>query len=483
MLEVLLLPIFAAAAAATAATAQAAYPVAQVSRSRASNSPYIEVWTNNNEVFRRGDRVRVYFRTESESYVTIFRVNTDGRVRVLFPRGPWEDNYARGDRRYEVQAHGNRSSFIVDDYPGQGYLFAVASADPFNFHNIVSADHWDYRRIAAGGRITGDPYVSLMGLIDLIVPPNYSDYSYDVLPYYVEQRYEYPRFLCYDCHGYASYSYWNPYRYSCTSFRLVIYNDPYYYPARYYSGVRVVYQRPARILPRYIFRAQAPGRAYVTRQRRRPTDQGGRRVSDVGITSRDVGGPGSIATPINPSGRRRVTRGTGQAATRPGRQQGDIQQQRPRTGVEPRGGGAETRSGRRTFTPGTPSQRPAQQKPRPRVQAQPPARRQQEPRRAQPQQSPRREPQRAEPQLERRGNNNRPSNARPQRSESRRPARAADTQRTQSRQPARAVGSRRPRSSGNSGRSASAGRRSGGARQAPARAPARTRASTGGRRR
>lgn len=479
MLELLLLPIFTAAAATAT---QAAYPVAQVSHSLVPNSPYIEVWTNNNEVFRRGDQVRVYFRTESESYVTIFRVNTDGRVRVLFPRDPWEDNYARGDRRYEIQAHGNRSSFIVDDYPGQGYLFAVASADPFNFRNIVSADHWDYRQIAAGGRITGDPYVSLMGLIDLIVPPNYSDYSYDVLPYYVEQRYEYPRFLCYDCHGYASYSYWNPYRYSCTSFRLVIYNDPYYYPARYYSGVRVVYHRPARILPRYIFRTQAPGRAYVTRQRRRPTDQGGRRISDVGITSRDVGGPGSIATPIT-SGRRRTTsRGAGQTATRPGRQQGDIQQQRPRTGVEPRREAGETRSGRRTITPATPSQRPAQQ-PRPRVQAQPPARRQQEPRRAQPERSPspRAEPQRAEPQLERRGNNSRPSNARPQRSESRTPARATGGRRTQSRQPARAAGSQRPRSSGNSGRSASAGRRSGGARQAPARTPART--STGGRRR
>ena len=39
-----------------------------------------------------------------------------------------------------------------------------------------------------------------------------SDYDYDVVPYYVERHYDYPRFVCYDCHAYASYSEWDPYR-------------------------------------------------------------------------------------------------------------------------------------------------------------------------------------------------------------------------------------------------------------------------------
>src|SRR5437660_6343951 len=220
-------------------------------RHRVGSGPQVEVWTDRDEVFQRGDRARVYFRTAEDAYVTVLRIDTDGRVRVLYPTDPWLDNYARGGQRYEARSSADREAFIVDDYPGEGYIFAVASADPFNYTALVREDHWDYRAIAAGGRVTGDPYISLTDLVDRIIPPNYTEYSYDVLPYYVEQRYQYPRFLCYDCHSYASYPYWNPYATSCFRFRVVIYDDPYYYSSRYYGGPRLVY-RTTRLAPRYV---------------------------------------------------------------------------------------------------------------------------------------------------------------------------------------------------------------------------------------
>ncbi len=470
--------------------------VGGIGRRHNTTYPYIEVWTNHNEVYRRGNNVRVYFRSETESYVTIFRVDTDGRVRVLFPLAPWDDNYARGDRRYEIRAHGRRHSFVVDDYPGQGYLFAVASRDPFDYHDVVAGDHWDYRQVAAQGRITGDPYVSLMGLIDLIIPPNYADYSYDVLPYYVEQRYDYPRFLCYDCHAYASYSHWNPYRYSCVRFRIVVFNDPYYYPARYYSGVRVVYQRPARILPRYIFRSRAPGDRFVTRVRRRPTSSGGRRVADIGVTGGDVGGRGSVPTPIT-SGRRRPTSAIGQTGEPTPRRDPAVQQQggagrraaqQPRQArparrdpaVQQRGGAGrraaqpppqpqpsqQARPERRELRPETTRRRPADE-PRP-----PAVRREPERSARQPAEQPRRvepraptSPRRAEPQLERRRPSNRPSAGN---SDSRQSRRARPST-TRSRPSARS-------------RPSSARRPSSGSSRPRARAPATSRSSSGRRR-
>src|SRR5439155_1535274 len=81
--------------------------------------------------YTRGERVRLYFKIDQDAYVTIFRVDTDGRVRVLFPRDPWEDNFARGGRELEVDGRALGSdAFTIDDYPGVGYLFAVASAEP-----------------------------------------------------------------------------------------------------------------------------------------------------------------------------------------------------------------------------------------------------------------------------------------------------------------------------------------------------------------
>jgi hypothetical protein len=232
--------------------------------------------------------------------VAVFRVDTDGRIRVLFPREPWGDTWVRATRELEVSGgHGGRA-FVVDDDPGIGYLFAVASPRPFDFDDITRGDHWDYRAID-GGRISGDPYVALADLAARIAPG--AEYDYDVSPYYVERRYEYPRFVCYDCHAYAKYDEWDPYRRACARFRVVIYDDPRYYPYRSGRGRNVVIERPRRPEPRYVFRDADPEREYVTRV---PTAGAGeyRQRQAAGRTSRDVGGPGSVPVPGFSSDRR-----------------------------------------------------------------------------------------------------------------------------------------------------------------------------------
>src|SRR5256884_587163 len=265
--------------------------------------PRVEVWTDRGDSpYTSGQGVRAHFRADRDAFVTILRVDTDGRVRVLFPREPWEDNFARGGRDYEVQGGDDRDAFYIDDYPGVGYLFAVASADPFVYEGIQSRDHWDYRLIA-DGRVRGDPYVALTDLAQRIVPDGYSDWDYDITPYYVQQHYDYPRFLCYDCHSYVSYPYWSPYDYTCVRFRIVVFDDPYYYPYRYYGGTRVVFTRPYRPEPRFIFKDRQASDAFITRVRERPVNDDRRR--DVGVRGRDLGGTGVIPPPkIQPPRRR-----------------------------------------------------------------------------------------------------------------------------------------------------------------------------------
>src|SRR5581483_2967334 len=217
----------------------------QTDLAEGSYRPRVQVWTNRGEdPYTIGQPVRVSFQTDRDAYVTIFRVDTDGRVRVLFPREPWEDSFARGGRAYDVNGRGSIEAFNIDDDPGVGYLFGIASADPFDYDAIVMSDHWDYRSIADDGRVRGDPYVALTDLAERLVPSGYAGWDYDVVPYYVQQHYQYPRFLCYDCHTYATYTRWNPYAYSCVRFRIVMYDDPYYYPYRRYGGTRVVFTRP-----------------------------------------------------------------------------------------------------------------------------------------------------------------------------------------------------------------------------------------------
>ncbi len=297
--------------------------------------PRVEVWTNRgDDPYHTGQGARVFLRADRDAYVTVFRVDTDGRVRVLFPLEPWEDGFVRGGHQFEVQGR-NEDAFNIDDYPGVGYVFAVAATDPFDYDPIAIGDHWDYRAIA-DGRVRGDPYVALTDLAQRIVANQDSDWDYDIIPYYVDQRYDYPRFLCYDCHSYASYRYWNPYSYSCVRFRIVVFDDPYYYPYRYYGGRRVVFTRPFRPEPRFIFkdRGGVGDDRFVTRERERPVNDNGRR----GVRGADLGGRGSIPVPglgqrrrdiSTPNeGRREAQPDTRQRRDRPA--QPDTRQQRDR---------------------------------------------------------------------------------------------------------------------------------------------------------
>jgi Domain of unknown function (DUF4384) len=253
----------------------------------------VAVWADRDDPYDRGDGARVYLTAQQPTHVVVFRVDTDGRIQVLYPREPWGDTWIRDSRRLELPGGSKGRTFVVDDDPGIGYLFAIASRRPFNFDEIARGDHWDYRAIE-GGRITGDPYVALTSLAARITPGD--QYDYDVTPYYVERRYDYPRFVCYDCHAYAKYDDWDPYRRACARFRVVIYDDPRYYPYRAGRGTNVVIEHAHRPEPRFVFRDADPDREYVTR-----VTTGGsgeyRYRQAAGRTSRDVGGRGAVPVP------------------------------------------------------------------------------------------------------------------------------------------------------------------------------------------
>ena len=279
----------------------------------AQAAPRINLWLNRDDVYRRGDRARVYFRSDEDAYVTVVRIDTDGRVRVLFPIDPWEDNYARGGRTFEVIGRDRDEAFRVDDYPGLGYVFAIASDEPFSYDDVVRGDHWDYRQISEG-RVRGDPYVAVSDLAERIAPEG--GYDYDVASYSVENHYDYPRFVCYDCHTYAAWRYWDPYHSSCSRFRIVIYDDWYYYPYRQYRG-GVVVVRPYRPGPRYVFKDYDGRNDYVTRVANRNRGDDGRTV-DRGRTSADFGGRGSIPAPVSPRRRAPETGAQPSRRTTPG---------------------------------------------------------------------------------------------------------------------------------------------------------------------
>ncbi len=225
----------------------------------------VRLWFDRGEepLLDRGDRVRVYYRLSSSAFVAIFQIDTDGLVRMVYPRSPADNYYVHGNRDYRL-VYPRSSTWYVEDQPGVGYFFAVASPTPFDFSSFeysYGESRWDLTTV--GYQVYSDPFVAMDEYVAELIPDwEVAEYALDFTTYHVGQRHDYPRFLCYDCHGYRPYYSWNPYLYTCSSFRIVIYNDPYYYPLYRYHGSRVVYPRPlAPGQPRFVFKERAVGEA------------------------------------------------------------------------------------------------------------------------------------------------------------------------------------------------------------------------------
>ncbi len=236
------------------------------------------VWLDRGDdpVLERGDRVRVYYRVNADAYVALFHIDTDGSATLLYPRSPGEDAFARADRDYRL-LFPSSSYWYVDEYPGKGYFFLVASSEPLDFddYGYSSYDHaWDLTQV--GQTVYTDPYVAMDDHVSHLIPDWQSvPYALDFTSYDVGQAHDYPRFMCYQCHGYRSYTAWNPYTYGCSAVRVVIWDDPYFSPTRRYAGTRVVLARARFGVPRYQFEKRGPGASWTpVRRTRQPSSLG-----------------------------------------------------------------------------------------------------------------------------------------------------------------------------------------------------------------
>lgn len=212
-------------------------------------------------VLQRGDEVRIYFRSSHDAWVALFHIDTHGSVRLLFPSEPGAPEWVRGGMDYRLLL-AESPTWRVNEDPGTGYFFLLTSAEPLDyslFDYSARAGGWDLSPVARS--VYADPYVAMDDFVEAVLPSwEWADFDLAVVSYHVGQSYSYPRFLCYDCHTARPYREWNPYHHACTSFRVVIHNDPLFYPVARYGGTRVVTTRPplSRV-PRFDFKERARG--------------------------------------------------------------------------------------------------------------------------------------------------------------------------------------------------------------------------------
>jgi len=315
------------------------------------------IWLDRGEepVVHRGDAVRIFYRTSGDAHAAIFRIDTDGRVELLFPQDPSVDTRVRGGRDYRL-LFPRSPIWRVSEDPGAGYFFMIASPEPLDLSGLTYDAPYGWDLSAVGDVVYEDPYVAIDNYVAYLIPDwDRVPYALDFITYNVDGTHTYPRFLCYDCHDFQRYSAWNPYSYACSTYRVVIWDDPYFYPSYRYSGTRVVVAQ-FRGRPRYAVRPRAPGDPWrplvLTREApprrgaeyKEPAGARGAQPERRGAVARST----SAATPTAPgdvAGRPRATAGTergartgGDARIAPIRRATPEGQERPAQAVPPRAG-------------------------------------------------------------------------------------------------------------------------------------------------
>jgi hypothetical protein len=249
-----------------------------------SQDPAIRITLNNDRQFVRGEQGKVKIRTDDDGFLLVLHADPDGRIRVLFPLDPTDDNFVRGRHTYELRDRGDRESFTVEAGSGQGAIYAAVSRDPFQFAAFSVNNHWDYN--ALNTQDPGNDPEPVLG--DLVQQMAGGPYDYDYLTYdvyesaYSSVSYASPAVVYTPSYGYASSYYCDPfydyycdsYYYSPSRFSVAInfgspfYSRPYYYDPFYY-GYSPYYYRPSRYYayPSYPYYYNTPGGGSTYRPR------------------------------------------------------------------------------------------------------------------------------------------------------------------------------------------------------------------------
>ena len=183
----------------------------------------VDIWTDRGEraVYYAGESIRIYFEVSRDAYVVIYDVDTEGRVRLIYPVDPYSDGWVQSETTYRLPPVGTAWDLTVSGPPGIDYVVAVASTEPFLWDEYVE-------EMASGvfETIDTDPQLGIERINQLIAPLR-NDAPYyvsDRTMFYVERRVPYPRYMCYSCH---TPWHWDPYYDICPAFEVVIFS-PYY---------------------------------------------------------------------------------------------------------------------------------------------------------------------------------------------------------------------------------------------------------------
>ena len=110
----------------------------------------VEIWTNHSDGdYYVGDAIDLNFRANRDAFVAIYSVDTRGRVHLLFPTSPTDDNFVYGGMTYSLPGPDDDYDLVVTGPEGVENVQIIASRERFpipDWYNISGLIcDWDDR--------------------------------------------------------------------------------------------------------------------------------------------------------------------------------------------------------------------------------------------------------------------------------------------------------------------------------------------------
>ena len=153
-----------------------------------TDDPPLRIWLSQDGTYAYPDRAKVYVKSANAGYLIVLRADSEGRVRVLFPLDPGDNQRIDGGRKYELKGRGGRETFVADDTAGHGTVLAALSDSPFLIDRFARDGHWDLAALSAARDAADDAEATLRGLVDQMNPTGDKS-TYAVATYLVSARY------------------------------------------------------------------------------------------------------------------------------------------------------------------------------------------------------------------------------------------------------------------------------------------------------
>lgn len=174
----------------------------------AASDPPIRLWYSSGGDYAYGDRAKVYAKAAESGYLIVLRADMKGRIGVLAPVSPGDDQHVSGGKKYELKGRGGREAFVTEDTTGQGIVLAAWSKTPFDVSRFTRNGVWDYAALAGEGAqpSAADAEARMIEIVHAMQTPA-EHFEYDLAtytvsgPHYARAFYPYP-------YGYLGPGWW-----------------------------------------------------------------------------------------------------------------------------------------------------------------------------------------------------------------------------------------------------------------------------------